>query len=143
MSSILSTKLHLPPDFPPVHSCQCCENVILDPGARDLSLSSSKITRREWAAFNPRLTVGEMVEARKHGCSFGKSLLSAYSEGIDVNTPVWYSFEPLYDGKPGFQSITFGIPERRDQYDRSEFEQDDIRVYRSWTHDLIAISGKD
>ncbi|KIW68044.1 hypothetical protein PV04_04014 [Phialophora macrospora] len=140
--------MDLPPDFPPVHSCNLCNKLILDP--RGGGLFDRKNTRREWAAFNPELTVRDLREQQRHGCAFGEH---ARIGDEDDDAPVLYSFNSSEGGIPGFQSVEFGIPGRLDsdtesgsertEHDSDEIgvEPDGIEVYRWWTRDLLAIPG--
>jgi hypothetical protein len=132
--------MDIPPDFPPVHSCNHYNQLIVDPHPG--RLFDRKNRYRKWAAFDPELTVRDLREQQRHRCAFSEY---AKIEDKDDDAPVLYSFKLSPVSVPGFQSIEFGIPgldtESGSDTNGIEFGPDEIVVKKRWTLDLLAIPG--
>ncbi|OAL31980.1 hypothetical protein AYO22_00850 [Fonsecaea multimorphosa] len=130
----LAIQTPLPPDFPPVHSCQHCEKLILVPDAESL------VDRRngeKWASFDPDLTVGEARKLAKSGCRFCE-YVSSKSYRRDKCTVHYRLFG--HEGK--WENIQFGTYNPKDDDDDDlRYEGDIVVSALIETYELIAIPG--
>lgn len=140
---LLPIQTLLPPDFPPVHSCQHCEKFILDPDADDPDADESFLDEfnvENWASFDPQLTLGEARKLAKCGCRFCESVSSnprINDQAMDCI--IHYRFVRY---KKKLQSIAFSIhnPSDDDEYISDLFEGNRM-VRRFYDLEIIAIPG--